>query len=71
MRKAKAGVGRGVWVAPWIGPNGEFVLIAITRERKLACEPRVIPVGANHVAAGDELWDLLEAADPIPKLQII
>ena len=45
--------GRGVYVAPWVGPAGEFVLLAITRDRKLACPPHVIPLGGNHVAAGD------------------
>ena len=73
IRKAQAddGVGRGVFIAPWFGPNGEFVLLAITREKKLACAPRVVPIGGNHVAAGDEMWDLLEKDDPIPTLKIV
>lgn len=62
---------RGVYIAPWKGPNGEFVLLAITREQKLACPPRVIPIGGNHVQAGDEMWDLLESSDPIPDLRVI
>lgn len=62
---------RGVYVAPWVGPNGEMVLIALTRFRRLAGEPLMVPIGGNHVAAGEELWDRLETVDPIPKLQII
>ena len=74
MRTANIGrdlAGRGVYVAPWMGPDGEFVLLAITREKKLACQPVVVPIGSNHVLASDELWDVLERDDPLPDLKII
>lgn len=63
--------GRGVYLAPWQGPNGELVLLAITHERKLVCPPRVIPDGASHILAGDEMWDLLERSDPQRTLKAI
>lgn len=71
MQTAKFGLGRGVYVAPWMGPKGEIVLIALTRFRKLAGEPFVVPIGSSHVLAGDALWERLEHDDPIPRLQII
>jgi hypothetical protein len=56
---------RGVWLAPWFGDHGELVLVAITSDhRKL--EELTIPLGADHVRAADELWDRLEAMDPVP-----
>jgi hypothetical protein len=62
--------GRGVWLAPWVGPNGEAVFVAVTRERKLAGEPLLVPRGANHMRASDELWARLDADDPIPSLTL-
>lgn len=71
MQKAQIPVGRGVWVAPWVGPSGELVLLAITRDKKLAGEPYAIPTGANHVEAGDRMWARLDADDPIPNLKVL
>lgn len=73
MRTASVGSGltRGVYVAPWMGPNGEIVLIAVTRERKLAGDPVTVPHGTSHLLAGDELWARLERADPLPCLKIL
>lgn len=63
--------GRGVWMAPWLGPNGETILVAVTREKRLAGEPVIVPIGGNHVAASDELWDRLDGRDPIPNLKLV
>jgi hypothetical protein len=71
MRVAKIGAGRGVYVAPWMGPDGEIVLLAISRERRLVGEPFTVPIGGNHVAAGEALWERLDIADPIPDLKIV
>jgi hypothetical protein len=73
MRKAKnrAAHERGVYVAPWIGPNGETVLIAISRAGHLVGDPLTIPIGGNHVGSGDDMWDRLEADDPVPNLRVI
>jgi hypothetical protein len=62
---------RGVWQAPWLGPDGELVLIAITRSHALHGGPVVVPHGASRVDAADRLWALLERDDPIPKLRVI
>jgi hypothetical protein len=72
MRKATDGpLPRGVYVAPWIGPNNEVVLLGITRNHHLVAPPTAIPAGANHVAAGEALWALLDGDDPLPNLKII
>ena len=55
---------RGVWVAPWVGPEGELVVYAIQRNRQLATEPLTIPHGANRLAIVDSLYELLDVVDP-------
>jgi hypothetical protein len=74
MRVAKLGtdVGRGVWLAPWQGPNGEMILVAVTAQRRRLDE-YVVPIGANHVDAAERLLDRLDLADPDPrsKLKVI
>ena len=56
---------RGVYVAPYLGPDGEIVLLAITSSRKLATSgPVIVPHGADRVAAAEALWDLLDRVDP-------
>lgn len=66
-----SGFTRGVYVAPWTGPNGEVVLIALSSDRKLVGEPLTVPNGGNHVAAGDALWARLDLDDPRPQLKIV
>lgn len=72
MRKAtfSAGVGRGVWVAPWMGPNGEIILVAVRRNDRMV-DQRMLLFGDDHVRAADELWAALEREDPQPNLKII
>ena len=54
---------RGVWVAPWMGPRGELVLVAVTsRRRKL--EERTVPLGADGVAISEAMFARLDAEDP-------
>lgn len=67
MRKAKplGRLERGVWVAPWVGPDGEMVLLAITSRAQLATGvPTIVPSGASQVDASDRLWETIEAVDP-------
>lgn len=71
MRTAASGSGRGVYVAPWVGPNGEIVLLALSRERKLIGDPLTVPLGGNHVEAGDEMWRRLDVSDPVAILKIV
>ena len=52
---------RGVWSAPWIGPNGELVLLAVTEASKLAAPPYIVPDGASRIDAADLMWDEIEA----------
>lgn len=64
-------LGRGVYVAPWVGPDGEVVLIALSGDRRLIGDPILIPKGGNHVQAGDALWARLDHDDPRPQLKIV
>ena len=59
---------RGVWKAPWRGPNGEIVLLAVTSSHCLlsGC-PVVVPRGCCHVTEADRLWALLDEIDPEPE----
>lgn len=61
---------RGVWLAPWLGPSGELVLLAINRERKLAADPVVIPSGADQIEVATRLWEKLDQVDPISKEEL-
>ena len=72
VRTANPGqvLGRGVFVAPWMGPAGELVLLAITAQKRLAAPPLTIAPGSDSVRASDKLWDALEAADPDPRLRL-
>jgi hypothetical protein len=56
---------RGVWKAPWMGPNGELVLLAVTSGRQLLVPPAVLVLGSDYIATFDALWELLEARDPL------
>lgn len=71
MRIAKlgAGVGRGVWLAPWQGPNGEMILVAVSGQRRRIAEHEV-PIGANHVDAAERLLDRLDLEDPDPRSRL-
>lgn len=58
------GLGRGVYIAPWMGPNDELVLMALTTRRHLACDPVTVPAGASRLGAADKLWRVLDEVDP-------
>ena len=66
-----APLSRGVYWAPWVGPAGEPVLIALDGDRHLVGEPRMIARGENSVAIGDEMWELLDNADRQPDLKLV
>lgn len=72
MRIARPGqpLARGVYVAPWMGEQGELVLLAITSRSRLACPPITIPHGADRVAASDAAWAAIEAVDPVADLRL-
>jgi hypothetical protein len=71
MRTAKAGLGRGVYVAPWLGDDDELVLMGITTKGRLVCAPVVVPNGASRLAASDAIWEVLDELDPIPRLHLL
>lgn len=60
----------GLHIAPWMGEQGEIILLAVTSNRRLAAPPLEIPWGADSVAMAEELQRVLDAADP-PRLRII
>lgn len=62
---------RGAWRAPWLGPSGEIVLIAITHAHRLYGEPVIVPNGADEDAVIRRLTGELNRADPIPPMKII
>jgi len=61
---------RGVWQAPWFGPDGELILVSVTRARRRLREV-VIPHGGSRIEAADSLLAELERDDPIPMLRVI
>lgn len=62
---------RGVFFAPWLGPNGETVLFAVRRNGTLLDQPTEIPARQNPAIALDELWERLDRDDPVPGLRVI
>ncbi len=62
---------RGVWKACWQGPHGEIVLLAVRSDHKLlAGQPHLIELGADHIAAADSLWNVLDLCDPVTPSQV-
>ena len=55
---------RGIWKAPWVGPNGELVLPTVTSRRTLLVPPSVLTLGSDYVTTLGALWDLLDLRDP-------
>lgn len=75
MRRSTASggrhLGRGVWQADFFGPDGELVLVALNRQRRLVANPCVVPHGASRIDAADRLTAILDDADPMPELRIV
>lgn len=61
---------RGVWQADFFGPNGELVLVAVTRLKRRIAE-EVVPHGSSRIEAAERLQDALDRADPLPNIRII
>lgn len=61
---------RGVWNAPWTGPNGELVLIALESRGRLIDGPVAVPRGVDHVTVADTLWELLDTVDPLAMVRL-
>ncbi len=71
MQHRTSSFGRGVWMAPWLGPNGEIILAAVDRNHRRIGDEIMVPLGGNHLAASDELWDRVDRHDPIPNLKLV
>lgn len=56
---------RGVWTAPFLGPRGEPILVAIDREHRHV-RWVTVPAGCGLLDISDDLWAFLERADPEP-----
>jgi hypothetical protein len=54
---------RGVWLAPWLGDNGEFILVAVTSRRRKVAE-ETVPLAADHAAAAARLYEILDRIEP-------
>lgn len=63
-------LGRGVYVAPWLGQNGETILVSLRRDGRMVAERRLLP-GDDHLGASDALWAELDLVDPEPRLKVI
>ena len=71
MRHGRQPYGRGVWVAPWQGSNGETILVALDRHDRQIGDTILIPRGGNEIAARAELSARVERIDSMPKLRVI
>jgi len=54
---------RGLSIAPWVGPEGETVLLVITSQRRKLTEV-VVPWGANRLELEAKLFTWLDETDP-------
>lgn len=54
---------RGVAIAPWVGSNGEVVLVAVDSHGRKFSEVSV-PPGENRLCVEDALQASLDANDP-------
>lgn len=63
---------RGVFVAPWVGPNGEHVLIAIDSRGRLVGEPTTVEGDCVFQQVAEVLWELLEGHEArTPTLRLV
>lgn len=58
--------GRGVWLAPWLGPSDEMILVAVDGTGRMVAWSAVRQGAGDQVAVADGLWAILEAVDPAP-----
>lgn len=63
MKPSPEKLNRGVWVLPYLGPNGETVMVAIRADGRILGQPVLVPWAADGIQAALDLWDVLDAAD--------
>src|SRR5689334_8663825 len=54
---------RGVWTAPFLGPRGETILVAIDRDHRHV-RSITVPPDIGLVDVSGDLWAFLDRADP-------
>ena len=54
MPKPERVTNRGIWKAPWVGPMGEIVLLAIDSGGHLVVDPFTIELGTDHLEAVEQ-----------------
>jgi hypothetical protein len=62
---------RGVWQAPFFGPDGELALVAVSRAGKLIGDVLIVPHGSSRIAAAEALLERLNLVDPLPAIRIV
>lgn len=61
---------RGVYQAPFLGPNGEDIYFSVRRDRRILRREFVTdPEAARDVVLGLERE--LDAVDPLPRLKLV
>ena len=63
--------GRGVWIAPWLGPSGETILVALDREERQVGDVALVATNEDINEASDRLWQRLEAAPDTRLLRLV
>lgn len=62
---------RGVYKAPYTGPRGEWVFMAIKSDHTLLTdEPYICPVGYCLSNVYELLWKMLDTEDPLTTEQV-
>lgn len=66
MADVRSSLGRGVYKAPWWGPNGEWVFVVVRSDGALlGSAPVILPWGCDLVSRYEELWGQLDLEDPL------
>lgn len=55
---------RGVYVAPFMGPEGETIVFCIDHRHRIVGRPTFVSAGESHLAAADAHWARLDRDDP-------
>lgn len=61
---------RGVWTLPLLSHDGYPVLVAVDSQSRNVAR-RTLRPDVDPAAAERELWEQLDAVDPIPRLRLV
>ena len=65
--KFKQHIDRGVWEAPFFGPNRELMYLLVDRHHRLVCAPVPVSPVTDDRALRVHLYKILDAIDPGPR----